>query len=950
MSGDDGGRLNARRRALLKGLGVGAAATATGALAYPHATGLLSGGNRAELGAAQSAMQLVPTGEATHTASEGVWQDDGTWTDGVPGAGARVHVPTDTTVTLDHEDAARLQWVRVDGTLRTDPATASALSVDTLVITDRGTLEIGTPESPDVGGTTLTFVDRGAIDTEWDPERISRGLIAVGGATIRIAGAEKRSYVGTASAAETTRGEESMSAAEIAQPAAGDSTLALAREPTGWEVGDTIVVAGTNPERDEDEERTIQSVTGSEVTLETPLENDHTVPAADLSTYVANLDRSVTIRSETTAAKRRGHLMFMSPDTDLRHVAFEELGRTEKARPFTNPDNGVPPSDVPPNPKARYVCHFHRIGIDASVDPARVEGCVARGSPGWGYVNHNSHVEFVENVSYRVFGAGFVAEVGNEIGGFRRNFALRSVGSGGLPDSRQFHEDDEGDIDDFGHGGYGFWFQGPGTEAVGNVAAGHRHYGFVFWCRAKPDQEVEPEQIGGTSGEFPNYPLDNVPDQPYLAEADVTEDGRVPSSYVRIRKFTDNTVFASGGGLDMSRHRLRDDPPDDAAPGEYHSVLEGFTAFNVGTFSRGNDSRRPPRYAGSQGGNNGLTIRYSAHVTLRDVRLLSGRGDGRGIGVNHNEAPYHVHIDGGEIRGWTTGVRSVFEGEVPIRNVAFDNDVDVQLTAGGTDHHWRSQQSELSGVTFADGGRAEVFMGTDLDDDLYGLFSPESVLSLDGDDLYLESQKPGFVPIPTSADVADVDEDALGELTNATPSELVGKTNRTLWNEFGISVEGEPLPPGAGRRTGLARGVVDGGGGRSAPDRLIDEVQTATGAQYEVGELAQGERLYVYDDDRFLAVPGRYTGLEYVRFEKEDAGGDRRSFAYVTLAAPARLYVAYDSESTPDWIGPWSGTGDALGTTDETRTVYQTEVDAGTTVLGPAADTHRMYTVFAEPR
>jgi hypothetical protein len=917
----------------LKGLGVGAVGTAGGALALPHATGFLAGDDGAGSSAAQAAMALVSTDDVTDTATGGAWSDASTWRDGLPGAGARVHVPQDVTVTLDHEDAARLRTIRVDGTVRTDPASAAALQVDTLVVTGRGTLELGTPDAPDAAGTTITFLDRGPIDEEWDPTRTSRGLIAIGGATVRIAGEPRTSYAATA-----------------AQPGAGEETLTLARDPAGWSEGDRIVVAGTNPERNEDEVRTIAAVESGTVTLNRPLEYDHPVPASDLATYVANRDRSVTFESENTATKRRGHLLFTTPDVDLRHAAFDDLGRTDKSRPFSNPDNGVPPADVPPNPKARYVCHFHRTGIDASADPARVEGCVANGSPGWGYVNHNSTVEFVENVGYRVFGAGFVAEVGNEIGGFRRNFALRSSGSGGLPDHRQFHEDSEGSIDDFGHGGYGFWFQGPGTEVVGNVAAGHRHYGYVYWCRAKPDQSVEAAQIGGTSGEFPNYPLENVPDQSYLAEADVTEDGMVPSSYVSIRRFAENTVFAVGGGLDMSRHRLRDDPPGDAAAGQYNSVLSGFTAFNVGTFSRGNDSRRPPRHGNSQGGNNGVTIRYSANVTLEDLRLLSGRGDGRGIGVNHNEAPYDVHVDGGEISGWVVGLRSVFDGAVPIRDVAFDNDVDVQLIAGGTDHRWRTQRSVLDGLTFADGGTAELFLGTDLDDDLYGLFSPESVLSLDGAELYLESQHPDFVPVPTAGDLGSADEDALSNLTGATPADLVGKTNRTLWNEFGISVEGEPLPPAAGRRNGIERGFVAGGSGRSTGDRLIAEVQTATGALYERGELGQGKRLYVYDDAKFLAVPARYSGLEYVRFEGEDAHEERRSFAYVTLAEPATLYVAHDAERTPDWLGPYTATGDSLGTTDGARTVYGGAVEAGTTVLGPASDTHRMYTVFAEPR
>jgi len=59
-----------------------------------------------------------------------------------------VHVPAETTVTLDHEDDTDLVTVRVDGTLRTDPESAARLRPDTLVVTGSGTLELGRPTHP----------------------------------------------------------------------------------------------------------------------------------------------------------------------------------------------------------------------------------------------------------------------------------------------------------------------------------------------------------------------------------------------------------------------------------------------------------------------------------------------------------------------------------------------------------------------------------------------------------------------------------------------------------------------------------------------------------------------------------------------------------------------------------------------------------------------------------
>ena len=96
--------------------------------------------------------------------------------------------------------------------------------------------------------------------------------------------------------------------------------------------------------------------------------------------------------------------------------------------------------------------------------------------PGWGYVNHSGYVDFVDNVAYNVNGAAFVTEVGDEIGSFRRNLAIGSTGSGYAMESRL-------EIQDFGHQGDGFWFQGSGISVTDNVAAGNEGNGFVFFSR-----------------------------------------------------------------------------------------------------------------------------------------------------------------------------------------------------------------------------------------------------------------------------------------------------------------------------------------------------------------------------------------------------------------------------------------------------------------------------------
>ena len=226
----------------------------------------------------------------------------------------------------------------------------------------------------------------------------------------------------------------------------------------------------------------------------------------------------------------------------------------------------------------------------------------------------------------------------------------------------------------------------------------------------------------------------------------------------------------------------------------------------------------------------------------------------------------------------------------------------MQLIGGGTDHQWAVQRAPIEDATFADGGRAAVHLGAELDDDLYGLFTPESVARLGDRRLYFDAQHPEFVPIPTDDDLGDADEDALGDLSAAAPADLVGKTNAALWSQYGLAVGGEPVPEGAGRRSDVLGGYVEGATDERAG--VVDSVATVTGSLVEYGEIGQGERVYVYDD----------------------------------------------AESTPGWLTDWTDTGNSIGTTDGPRQLYRKQVAAGRTVLGGTPDTNRMYSVLLAPR
>lgn len=755
------------------------------------------------------ALALTPPAEATHRAvADGRWDDPATWDAGVPTDGARAYVPAGTAVELAHEDETRLHWVRIDGTVRVDPTVDTRLGAGTVVTGPESRLEVGTaddPVRPDATA-TIEFLDDGPIDDDRDPERVGRGLVPAG--TVRMYGAE-------------TTGVLPLSTA----PRRGDTTLSVTERPTGWTAGDRLVVAGVSPDRNEDEEVTVAAVEGTTVRIEEPLAYDHVPPASDLRTYVANLDRNVRLQSETDSVPRRGHVMFMDPDVAVSNVGFYDLGRTDKRRPFTDPPNGTPPAAAEVNPRARYACHFHRHGVEGVDRPARVTGCVVWGSPGWGFVNHRSHVRFEGNVTYEVLGAGFVAEAGMEIGTFRDNFALRSTGSGEHPDSRMIDPDLEapGQIDDFGHAGHGFWLQSPTVSVTGNVAAGHRCNAYTFWTRAIVDEPVPDGQFPDSVRNVRTVPFGNLHGQDRLRVLEgeggaPAVEGRVQSSRVKIRPFRDNVAFASGGGVTFERnHRISEHYRYDD-----WSVIENFTAWAIGQFEVTDEG--PIGFLDDQGGS-AIVHRFGRNLIVRDSRFV-GRGEGIGHRVVGNQGyGTMVSVEDTVYENWAVGVDAAHRDKGQYVRCRFDNEVDVRIVGGDVAEGNASsaQDVELRECTFAgetphvemvlepdgDGELSPPQPGHGLANNLYDLFAGLS-RTLDGRQLYFDEQAPDYVPIPDAERLSELGfkhHDALSELqedyqdglslAGVVPSDLIGKSNRELMDQYGIAVEGGVMPDDA---------------------------------------------------------------------------------------------------------------------------------------------------------
>ncbi len=596
-------------------------------------TGSSSGGMSMPMDPAMMAehaavMNLVKVSAATHVAvTNGSWFDPNTWANGqVPGDGAKVVIPQGITVDYDGQSKASIFTVRVDGELDFATNKDTFMEVDTFVVTTTGTLRMGTeanPVDPNVH-TVISFADNGPINVAWDPMLFSRGLISHG--TVDIHGAEKETFLKVA-----------------VDPMRGDTTLTLEAPPTGWQVGDKLVLTGTHlvstqgtakdapiTAQTQDEELVIKSISGNVITLDRALTYDHEGARTDLKAYVANYSRNITFENEGGAATNvheRGHVMFgMSDNVVVKYAEFDELGRTDKSqRSFDVATLSSTASDT--NIKARYALHLHHTGVGDQAHPAIVEGNAVWGSPGWGLVQHDSNAILSNNAAYGVFGAAFVAETGNETGRWDHNISIKSLGVNHITK-------DGADVNafDLGRTGTGFWFQGRLVEAVDNVAAGvPSGAGFTYFHRGLDSFHIPIDPSTSPLSDSLNY-LD-----------------KVRSNTPNISIFLNNESIATETGLEIIKANPRQSH-------DLRSMLDNFLAWEVKT---------------------GVHLEYTGHYTLRNLDVVASDSPGIAtkytVGLDLANNVFDVVVNNANIDGFYTGVRQAKHG---VTGLAFMDTLD----------------------------------------------------------------------------------------------------------------------------------------------------------------------------------------------------------------------------------------------------------------------------------
>ncbi|GJM18035.1 MAG: hypothetical protein DHS20C14_02480 [Phycisphaeraceae bacterium] len=613
----------------------------------------------------QPLLDILPVGAATDIAVRtGDWSRSTTWASGMPPADdATVMIPEGVTVTVDDAFDARLDVIRVDGTLRYATDRDTRLIVDTLYSSPGGIIEVGSAGDPVQAGVTAELIIRTGrpIDTVRDPQQVGRGLVPHG--RVSLVGSDVLDFAPLAVDALVGDGEL------IIELTDGDTT------PLGWAIGDTIVLAGTSYDangsdadnsRFRDEVLTITAINGDTVSFvnegipsgnRARLLHDHARPAGyddeRLNVYVANLTRNVIVRSEDPAAPiaQRGHVMVMhTSDALIENAAFYDLGRSDKNRllddPGTNLD-GSPGGGT--NVRGRYAVHFHRNlpragGIPPGCPPAVARGNAVWGSPGWGLVHHDSYCVLEDNVVFDVVGSAIVAEAGNEIGRWQHNLTIKTTGDD--DPAATFDGSARVPLFDFGFNGEGYWVQGGAQVEMIDNAASSAMVGMDIFNGVDGNDNRD-------KGSIPRAHL--AADDQYI----VTNGTAIDVTNVPLKRLRGLEVSNSEIGLIFWNHMRNDDGqlgfvcPCDNNNHRERSLVEDFRLWNI--FGEG------------------VFMQYSTQIDFRDGFVLGDPSDpvpvrlgingaGRGHGIGMNGPAQRLTFDDLRIEGFERGIRLPREG------------------------------------------------------------------------------------------------------------------------------------------------------------------------------------------------------------------------------------------------------------------------------------------------
>lgn len=589
--------------------------------------------------------------------NNGSWFDANTWENGkIPGSDDDVVISEGVTVTYDNVSDTRLNVMRVDGKLQFTSDINTKLVIDSIFVSEQAELAIGTKDNPIQADKTaqIIFTSDTAIDTNWDKKQLSRGLVSHG--KVDIFGADKTDFLTLES-----------------DVFAGANQLILKNVPQGWKVGDTIVLGGTQYDYDgtdddnsrfQDEVLTITEINGNIVKFtnndiksgdNTVLRFDHKRPDIaekdQLNLYVANTSRNVSFATENADSvplNQRAHVMFMH-NTDVRvyNAGFYGLGRTNKSIPVDDIGQNV---DGSPgggtNVRSRYALHFHRAGSeDINGMAAVAKGNAIVDSPGWGIVHHDSHAIIEDNVVFDVIGSGIITESGNEIGAWRNNITIKTVGFSGDRDA--LDPDSPRVLNfDFGFDGEGYWVQGASAIAIeDNVAISAAGGGINIYGGNDGGESVRDKKFIDVKN-LPDYLKDIAKGTDDETKVDV---GAVPFQLSGFESYNSRDGIFSWGKVRNDDGQLDSNFDSEGLKRpahEYVSTLEDFKLWNI--YEKG------------------IVLFYNNNFEFKDGLIVgdsTDANDRHGLGIFTNHASKEEIFDNLTIKRFKEGLSVPFDAD-----------------------------------------------------------------------------------------------------------------------------------------------------------------------------------------------------------------------------------------------------------------------------------------------
>lgn len=325
----------------------------------------------------------------------------------------------------------------------------------------------------------------------------------------------------------------------------------------------------------------------------------------------------------------RGHLMFMhNDDVTVENVALRAMGRTDKTAVLddiagglkedtsskTDDDviratDGLSAMDDPANVvnmTGRYALHLHQAGTAAGDGEtgAMIAGNVVENAVGWGYTQHGTEALLLNNISYDVVGAGFMAETGDETGVWYNNLSVANHGFMTFQNDPQ----KQATNNDLGRNGTGFWTEGRAIAIIDNTAVSSKQ-GFTVQPFGVKQVTLESAALSDYDVFFAavNTKLGLTGDTALTVNADEVNgelellahgtDHIIQNGFMPIRYFTGNTVIDADVGLSIitsNEHASR--KLNDA-----WSTLSDFTAAHVGE---------------------GVFVQYASKYVFEDFKIL----------------------------------------------------------------------------------------------------------------------------------------------------------------------------------------------------------------------------------------------------------------------------------------------------------------------------------------